>query len=493
MTPAFTRSIAALVLAAAALFFTSSADARNRYYDDEDDRVIEPLPSRTPLFAVVGLKEQRVSIYDAKGKFLESPVSSGQNGLETPAGIYSIVQKEEDHHSNIYDDASMPFMERITWTGIALHAGVLPGYPASHGCVRMPEDFAERLYDITNLGMRVIVVREDIAPAEVPQPAMFTADAAPAGRDTLSRVRGALRTAFMDLENAKRRDREAKSSADLERAESELRAAGHAAETANGGKAAEAGAAKPEAEAKLANAQAQLQAAKAEAEAKAEAVRQAADDMRAASVALAKAADAYEAAELNLNPVSVFISRKTQRLYIRKNNMPVYESPVTMRDAGRPIGSYVFTAVDYTDKPGIMRWMLVSMYKDAARVEAEPQVSPVSAKVRNKPSLYSEPYPSNVTGAAEALNRIEIPAEAQAKISAAVLPGSSLIISDEGLSGETGKDTDFVVVMSGEPQGGLSIRHHPKKERDEFAGDNWFTDHSSRSGRRSGGFFYFSE
>ena len=112
---------------------------------------------------------------------MESPVSSGTTGLETPAGIFSVVQKDEDHHSSLFDDASMPFMERITWTGISLHAGVLPGYPASHGCVRMPEQFAEQLYQVSKLGMRVILVRDDIAPAEVAQPAMFTAASQPAG------------------------------------------------------------------------------------------------------------------------------------------------------------------------------------------------------------------------------------------------------------------------------------------------------------------------
>ncbi len=84
------------------------------------------------------------------------------------------MQKEEEHHSNLYDDASMPFMERITWTGMALHAGVLPGYAASHGCVRLPDELRRAaLRASTNLGMRVIVVREDIAPGEVPQPFMF--------------------------------------------------------------------------------------------------------------------------------------------------------------------------------------------------------------------------------------------------------------------------------------------------------------------------------
>ena len=92
----------------------------------------------TPMLAIVALSEQRVTIYDAEGKMLQSPVSTGATGLETPAGIYSVVQKNEVHQSNVYEDGNMPFMQRITWTGIALHAGVLPGQPASHGCVRMP-------------------------------------------------------------------------------------------------------------------------------------------------------------------------------------------------------------------------------------------------------------------------------------------------------------------------------------------------------------------
>ena len=103
-----------------------------------------------PLLAVVGLDAQRVTIYDSSGRVLQqSSVSTGNTGYETPAGIFSVVQKKVDHNSNIYEDGNMPFMQRITWTGIALHAGVLPGHPASHGCVRLPMDFAQRLFDLT--------------------------------------------------------------------------------------------------------------------------------------------------------------------------------------------------------------------------------------------------------------------------------------------------------------------------------------------------------
>ena len=123
--------------------------------------------------AIVSLRNQRITIYDANGWILRSPVSTGQKGRETPAGIFSVIQKVEDHYSNLYDDAYMPNMQRITWSGIALHGGILPGYAASHGCVRMPFEFAARLFDETSMGMRVIVAPSDVAPVEIVHPLLF--------------------------------------------------------------------------------------------------------------------------------------------------------------------------------------------------------------------------------------------------------------------------------------------------------------------------------
>ena len=135
--------------------------------------IVEARPAGVPLMAIVALGEQRITVYDADGKILQAPVSTGQTGYETPAGIYSVIQKKAEHYSNLYDDAAMPFMQRITWSGIALHAGVLPGRPASHGCVRMPYDFAQHLFDKTSRGMRVIIVPRDVAPADVTHTALF--------------------------------------------------------------------------------------------------------------------------------------------------------------------------------------------------------------------------------------------------------------------------------------------------------------------------------
>src|SRR5258706_8302865 len=140
------------------------------------ERSVESVESRSagdPIMAIVSLLNQRINVYHAQGWILPAPVASGSKGRETPAGIFSVIQKVEDHYSNLYDDAFMPHMQRITWSGIALHGGVLPGRPASHGCIRLPFDFAERLFDATRMGMRVIVAPTDVAPIELAHPLLF--------------------------------------------------------------------------------------------------------------------------------------------------------------------------------------------------------------------------------------------------------------------------------------------------------------------------------
>jgi hypothetical protein len=481
--------------------WASLADAQSRFSEDEYDDVHydSRLFGRTPLLAVVALKQQRVTIYDAKGKIMDSPVSSGQNGLETPAGIFSIVQKEEDHRSNIYDDAEMPFMERITWTGISLHAGVLPGYPASHGCVRMPYRFAEDLYQVTKLGMRVVIVREDIAPADIAQPAMFASTTARPG-DPLARLRTEARDKFMEAEAAVKRFRDAKTAASkaatdaavaqkalkaaetsLASAETELKAASQAIGTATmPERIVQAQTLKEQALGKAEALRSKLEAAKADAQAKAEAADKAEQEVNAATTATAIAHDASAEAQLNLQPVSVFISRKTQRLYIRKNNQPVFEAPVKIRDADKPIGSFVFTALEYSG--GVMRWNVVSLYRSSLPEAAEPAPKGVS-KVS-----HAEAAPADANSAQAALARITVTPESQERISAAVLPGSSLIVSDEGPSVETGKDTDFVVVMSSDPQGGLTMRHHQTaSRRDDDWGDGFFGAFARRRPSYGGG------
>jgi hypothetical protein len=149
-------------------------DARTR-----QARAIEQTAVREagePIMAIVSIKTQHITVYDAGGWTHRAPISTGKRGHETPAGVFAIVQKNADHRSNLYDDAWMPHMQRLTWNGIALHGGPLPGYAASHGCVRMPYGFAEKLFDKTRIGVRVIVSPNDTAPVDISHPALFMPD-----------------------------------------------------------------------------------------------------------------------------------------------------------------------------------------------------------------------------------------------------------------------------------------------------------------------------
>jgi hypothetical protein len=485
------------------------------------------------MLAIVSLSDQRVSIYDGDGRrMLQSPVSTGQTGLETPSGIFSVVQKKEVHQSNVYEDGNMPFMQRITWTGIALHSGVLPGQPASHGCVRMPHTFAQNLYGLTNIGMRVIIVRNDIAPAEIEHPALFkpdprplelalatppVSDRSPAARlgntpppvapgsprylqllrstaDARSaQASAATKKASEMRQLALRRAAEVApavkmlrvAEANAAKADELLRDAERTLETARtkaadqsssetagaGGAVRVADLAKEKASAKVAEAQAQLETAKAQAQAPMDAAARADEEAKAAEGARDAAGVAAEEAARKTSPVSVFISRKTQRLYVRQGYVPLFEGPVAIRDADKPIGTFVFTALGYRDASTDVRWSVVSMYKYSEAMEPIVQ----GARKRGEGNGF-EAIAADVTAAKAALDRIAIGPDDRERISEVVLPGSSLIISDEGASIETGKDTDFVIIMSGEPQGGLKTRRREPRYRDDdfFGGKSPF-------------------
>jgi lipoprotein-anchoring transpeptidase ErfK/SrfK len=513
-----------------------------------------PANAGAPLVAIVSLNDQRITVYDANGrKMLQSPVSTGATNYETPVGIYSVVQKKEVHQSNQYEDGNMPFMQRITWTGIALHAGVLPGHPASHGCIRLPIAFAERLFGLTDIGLRVIVVREDMTPGEIAHPALFKpaltrreaalsppsnvrvsapgaelAVAPPPGSPKLVeflKAKAAAKSAEADAakkkataakQAAQRRAAEAAPAAKavkaaeashervreaLHKAEQAVAAAAAAAnapapasdnptdadkakaETAKdkaAARLAEAQTARERAAAKLAEADQQLEAAKVQASAKAAAAEAADNDLKAAEAAREAAVETAEEAARNTSPVSVFISRKTQRLYIRKGYHPLHEGPVTIREADRPIGTYVFTALNYTDENAAVRWIVTSLYKASGR--EEPPAAAKGQRPRNE-ARSADANPSDIAGAKAALDRITIPKDTLERINEVVLPGSSLIISDEGLSLETGKDTDFVVLISGEPQGGIKTRRREPLQRYRDDDDFW----GASSYRRGGG------
>jgi hypothetical protein len=163
-----------MTLAAMAALTALTADAAARQERPAPPtEATAPRDGGEPIMAIVSIKTQRVTFYDADGWILRAPVSTGTTGRETPAGVFAVIEKDKDHHSTLYDDAWMPNMQRITWNGIALHGGPLPGYAASHGCVRMPYGFAEKLFETTRIGMRVIISPNDTEPVEFSHPALF--------------------------------------------------------------------------------------------------------------------------------------------------------------------------------------------------------------------------------------------------------------------------------------------------------------------------------
>lgn len=150
------------------------ADAKKRKPDGAapDDGVAD-LDKSEPMVLVVSLKQQKLDVYRGTTLVTTSQVSTGMPGHATKAGVFSILEKQKFHHSNIYSGAPMPFMNRITWSGTALHAGVVPGYPASHGCIRLPFSFAPKLFQITTVGDNVIVARDRPVPHLIDHPALF--------------------------------------------------------------------------------------------------------------------------------------------------------------------------------------------------------------------------------------------------------------------------------------------------------------------------------
>ena len=327
----------------------------------------EPRP-QGPFQIIVEIAKQQVVVYGQDGLVMQAPISTGMPGHPTPLGVFTVLSKAKWHQSNIYSGAPMPYMQRITWSGIAMHAGPRPGYPASHGCIRLPDDFAVRLFHTTKVGARVIVTREPAAPAGIVHPKLFVPkqpeDKAVAAKDAVS---FAANTAGITKQAGTKTD-------------------------ATGAIAMMPVAPKPASEPPHPD-----------------------------------------------KPISVFVSGKQNRVFVRQGTTPLFDMPVTISEPDHPLGTHVFTAMGLKDDGKAMRWTVVSIPSSYRH-----QVSHTGKRHRGK-TAEAEPAAPEPTGS-EALDRITLPPEAVERISALLLPGSSLIVSDNALSDETDADTDFIVL-----------------------------------------------
>jgi L,D-transpeptidase catalytic domain len=465
-----------------------------RQYEKKDKE--KPAQLQPVHLIVISIPKQRISVYGGGGFHMQGVVSTGMSGFPTPIGVFSIIQKNRYHRSNIYSGAPMPYMQRITWSGVAMHEGVVPGHPASHGCIRLTHKFASELWGMTRMGVRVVVTPDDAQPVELahpnlPVPNMTSVPASPTEAEQA-------KPSLVALSGDKAADASAPQAAvkllsPLDRAKSartqmvaeapaKTRAAKEAAEVA-ATKATEANramAALREAEAALAAAREKLAAAvkaagqatspeatekaksdQSAAEARVEEATKVATD--AAAIESAKTQDALAAAtaawdaekgsdlaaatiragERAIEPISVFVSKKAGRIYVRQAWRAIHEAPVSFKDPETSLGTHVYVAVETLEDGKGMRWLSVTYPQSTSGPDSKP---PPRARRGDRP----EPVAAVESGrpretAAGALARIELSNETKAFIADRLWAGASLIVSDYPLSNEAGKYTDVIV------------------------------------------------
>ena len=503
--PAWWAPVGAALLVVAA---ATPAWAASKSTAASAERPAAAKPEVTPLIAVVSIGDQRVTIWQGDKAIARSSVSTGMEGHRTPQGVFSVIGKERYHESNLYSNAPMPFMQRITWSGVAMHAGVVPGYPASHGCIRLPEGFAQRLYGMTHMGMRVIVSAHDLSPvavadAALPSPTFVrasqyqnhqpllaaTSQPSEAGAasalvpvaltnrmnlggpaDADNRLLNPMQRGRLERAQAKAAALEARSDAQalLELAATrsdDARAASDAARQSDQAmttlqlgleKARQLTAdvnASAEARARAEVARVTLEAAVSRAQYRNELLRRDVATMDAAAfqaAAVAKAAlaeqdqleHAARVAEHATEPISIFVSRREHRVFVRQGFEPVFDADIGIDTPEAPIGTHVFTAVGAPTEGGAMQWVTTTIPGVPSRDEAKARRAKGS-KSSVTPASTAAPLPPT---ASNALSRVKFSDDVMQKISAKLWTGASLIISDYGISGETGKGTDFVVL-----------------------------------------------
>lgn len=437
--------------------------------------MVMPATPAPMVYAVVSLADQHISVYGHNGLVARSRISSGQAGYRTPTGIYGILEKNRFHESNIYDGAPMPFMQRLTWSGIALHEGVVPRYPASHGCIRLPAAFAAKLWDMTKTGARVVVSSRDVTPTDIDHPRLpvarlLTADllgipvemAAPAASASMQTAPGVQLAAVEggDVAPGPRRYNPIEAAALLKaRANSEAAAARKTAE-AGLSAARMAGEEARDAANDLRDAKGDLEVARRDGPAErveylerrvaelttAEQERgqralELALKVREAERTVESAREAASVAGRRHAPLSVLISGKEGLVIIKQGQRPVYEAPFTLRDPQIPLGTHLFVATSPFDDSGKLRWSQLTFTGELASNEDDDR--------KRTKKVGAEGMDPNLppSTAREALDRIQLTPETEQKLAELIWIGGSIIVSDRSVGPEFGEHTDMVIAI----------------------------------------------
>jgi peptidoglycan hydrolase-like protein with peptidoglycan-binding domain len=376
--------------------------------------------SEDPLQIVVSLDEQQMQVFRGAEMIAEAPVSSGKLGHETPTGVFSILHKKQFHESNLYSNAPMPWMQRLTWTGIALHEGKLPGRPASHGCVRLPKGFAKELFDMTRAGGHVVINSGMIAPRAISHPVLPQPEAprmpAPVAYNPVPDFNQAASLASgmstsgssaqpsVKAKTAKplrilitRRDRRQA----VTEMQEILKRLGHYKGEVDGlvGKATGAAV-------------------------------QSFQELHG----LNKTGIFDPATQTAIYKTANIAEPSTGRIFVRQGFEPVFDAPVSIRDIDKPLGTHLFTTSGFDKKNGKSGWNVLTLDNRLTSY---------------KRAIYNmDRKASDLVEPGAALDRIVIPPDVMARLSAMLTPGSSVAISDTGLGPHTGWQTDFIVTTN---------------------------------------------
>ncbi len=383
------------------------------------------------LQVIVSKNEQTLSLYDGGELIATSKVSSGKPGHDTPSGIFSILDKKKYHESNIYSAAPMPFMQRLTWSGIALHEGRVPNYPASHGCIRLPAKFAKSLYGMTARGVHVIVSDAAVAPQRVDHPALLQPHDRPDEKLMLSDVE--LRPARFDASlkmvevAVNQTTSSVKPKASVERNLSPLRI---------------------------------LITRRGEREKIMDVQRLLTEIGFDAGVA-----DGY-AGQMTISAVNGFKRWKQMKtsgplltdevvdaiyasagadaapngqLMVRRDFKPLFEAPIHIKDPHVALGTHFFEVIDMDRDNGKAEWngLTLENYLPAA--------------ARKRLGIDVADVPGRIDPLSAVLDRLDIPKDLRAKLEADLTTGSSITVSDLSHGLETGEGTDFVTITRDRP------------------------------------------
>ncbi len=404
----------------------------------------EDMP-KGPLQLMVSINDQRAVLYSNGVRVADTKISTGTPSHPTPTGVFSIIQKNRWHRSNLYGNAPMFFMHRLTWSGIALHEGHLPGFAASHGCIRMPTDFVSRLWNVSRLGMRVVVARVELTPQDFAHAKLFN----PAPKPVENAQRLSETPALVRVAAAPPLADEARSDAPdtVVGAPSATNAAAAEPSPATTQAVPTAPAFATDEAARPADATSPAQEPPTTATVATEEPAGPAIDPRELRLPRPAPARARAAAPNKLNgQVAVFISGKEKRIFVRHAFLPLFDMPIEIQNPDKPLGTHTFTALEVLDDGARMRWNLISMPVTTAPPATVASKRAVAPPPQRRPkAVRGTVVTADASNATEALDRVSIPQEAIDRIAELLSPGSSLIITDDGLGRETGRYTEFIV------------------------------------------------